>query len=490
MNQEGNTGFYKKIRVSFLQIFSGETYNLISGFISSYFYALFLGPAVYGVWQTAKVFLNYSAIFEFSLPFVMRRDFVMLRGEGEYEKAERMSNLVLTYLTIVSLFATTITVFIALYFVKDLLFKYSLITVALLFSITIISGYGNILTKGMNNYKLLTWSSIIMGTSALIALPFVYYFGFYALLIGLIVANIINAVFYFIKRPFHYKWYWNSKWLWSLIIIAFPLYLEQISKIIFSSIDRLLIASLLSFKDVGLYSLAAIVATPVTLMVNSGSIVLFTHLNERYGRSKEKEVILKHVDIPQKIMTWIVPPVFAIGVILLPVLTKIFLPKYELGIIAAQISVFGTFFYAIAGYSANALFVLNKQKSSATIFIISGVIKIAGSVIAIKMGYGIAGVAFSTVLAYFFYDNMMLWIIYRHLKMERKQYLKRVVDKLLPIFLITIFFIVDYNLHQDVSNVENIINSKFLISLGLLVLLILPIVYIGYLRIKPYLVKK
>ena len=93
-------------------------------------------------------------------------------------------------------------------------------------------------------------------------------------------------------------------------------------------------------------------------MLSSFSIVIFTQLNERYGKSKESHVVEKQTYIPQKLFSYILPPVIGMGIVALPVLTDLFLPQYREGIAAAQINIFAILFLQLAGFSSSGLFIL------------------------------------------------------------------------------------------------------------------------------------
>src|SRR3546814_15780723 len=79
------------------------------------------------------------------------------------------------------------------------------------------------------------------------------------LLIATVIMAISNSIFYYVKRPFSYKVFWDNKLFKTLLVISFPLYLQNISSTIFDSLDRLLIAKYLKFSEVGFYSLSGLV---------------------------------------------------------------------------------------------------------------------------------------------------------------------------------------------------------------------------------------
>jgi len=429
----------KKIILSFKQLFSGQAIQTIAGFIAAYFYARFLGPEVYGTWQTAKVFTQYSMLFAFGLPFVMRRDFIQLRGEGKTLEANRMANQVFSYSLLTGPLFSMILFVAAFFYAEDKNFSYALATVGIINLFTTISSYGDIMSKGFNQYGILRNAKILLSIFTLFTIILVWQLGFKGLLSGLILANLANAIYYYIKRPLPYKWHWNFGLLKKMIFVGFPIYLQNIVQVVFISIDRLIIAALLSFEDVGYYSLSAIIRVPITLLVSSLGIVVFTQLNEKFGKDKSPKVIRLHMEIPQLFISYILSPLIVLGIILLPYLVEWLLPDYSPGITAAQIFVFAILFLTLAGFSSNALFILDKQKYGAIAFTIAGIIKTTGSLLLLKIGYGINAVASATLVAYFIYDNLMVWWVKKEIGEVFN--IKFILEKNLPVIYMVFSFI-------------------------------------------------
>ncbi len=418
----------KKIFTSFSQMLTGKGINTLLTILAGYFSALILGPAVYGVWQTAKVFIGYGAFINLGIPYIVQRDYPALRKEEKHQEAGQILHQGISFgFFSFPLFAAGILAFV-MFTDGDLDFKKSLLTVALWFVVTIPSGIGTVINKAVNDYKTIGIAEAIYGFGNIAAVPFIYLYGLDALLIGYLVTAIVQSVYYFKNRPVNYSWYWDWKLLRKMIFSAFPIFLVYVASSVFASLDRLIIAGMLNFAEVGLYSLSSFIASPVSLFVSTFSIVLFTQLNERYGRSKELHVIEKHVFIPQKFFSNLLPPLIGIGIIIIPTFTGIFLPKYTGGITAAQINIFAIYFYMLAGFSANALFVLDKQIFSALSFLIAGVIKSAGSVIAIRSGYGIEGVAVFSLLGFFTYNTLMLFFICKSLNLKLQDFFSRFIN--------------------------------------------------------------
>jgi O-antigen/teichoic acid export membrane protein len=463
----------KKILKSFLQTFTGSGINFITSIISSYFYALFLGPALYGIWQTAKVFLSYGTFTSLGIPFVMRREFIALRKEGKFDEAEKMAHVSMTYSYIINPLIALVFIMIALVSKSEMTYKVSLFLVGILYVTDLFSSVGNIIHKGINDYKTIAIADIIYGIGTLCIVPFVHFYGFYALLTGYLVLSIVKSSFYLINRPFNYKWVWDLPVLKKMMFTAFPLFLVSIISTVFISIDRLLIAGLLNFENVGLYSLSAFIAQPITLMLSSFSIVVFTQLNEKYGKSKEPHVLEKQVFIPQRLFSKILPPAIGMGVVALPLITELLLPKYQGGITAAQINIFAILFLKLANFSSSGLFILDKLKYTAISFFIAGVIKTSGSYISLKAGYGIESVAVFTLIAYFFYNSMMLYYVNRNLGNSVKIYVEKLFESLFCPLIFIVFCFIYLKYGESLYDTLGIHNDWLWLFIGEILILII-----------------
>lgn len=464
-------------------MFTGETVAFFALFLAGYFYAFILGPNDYGVWQTAKVFISYSIVFTFSLPFVMRRDFVMLRAEGRHEEAKKIADLVFTYELFLTPLISLGLILYSIFFIDNYLLKLSMITVGMIYVSQFMGGYGNLLAKGLNNYNLLKKASILNGVLTILTIPIVYFFGIKSLFVSTVLIAIINSVFYYINRPFNFNLFWDNKLFKALLIISFPLYLQDISSTIFDSVDRLIIAKYLNFSEVGYYSLSSLVIIPLRLLISSFSVVLFTQLNEKYGFSNANHVIEKHVIIPHKILSVLFPPLLGVAVILLPLVVSFFLPKYTLGVVSAQIALFGMFIYLLNTFSANALFVVNKQKITAFIYFFVGVLKTILCYLSMLYGYGIIGVAISTVIAFLVLDFLMLKVVFNQLQKSSREFYIYFMQEIFPISYIASICI----LFLGLSYKLNFFFSDFIIAcIGVVIVLIfsVPFFIIARKRIK------
>lgn len=485
------TSLPEKVLISFRQIFTGQGISFVTSLLSSYLFARILGPASYGVWQTAKVFLNYGTFTTLGVPFAMRRDFITLRAEGKMEEAHRLANVAYTFNLFVNPVIALIFIIIALTGSSEISFRISLFVVGLMYITTIYSGMGELLHRGINDYKTIGVGSIIYGVGTLAVVPFVYFYGFYALLFGYFAITIARSLYFYYKRPLKYKYLVDFPVLRKMISIGFPLFLVSLTTVLFSTIDRLLIAALLDFTNVGFYSLSTFLAQPITMILTSFSIVIFTQLNEKYGSRKDEIVIERQTYIPQRLLANLLSPVVGLAVVILPAATELLLPQYREGVLAAQINIFAILFYKLASFSSSGLFTLDRHRFTATSFFIAGSFKTAGSYWALKAGFGIEAIAIFSLLAYLLYYLLMLFHINKSLGKGVRNFISRIHEGILaPI--VVVMALIPYQLyHMEIFNYLGIEGKVWQLVFGVLFILFVGARFLlkGYLEARSILNK-
>lgn len=427
--------FVRRVLNSIVTMLGANTVSTIASFINSYATATILGPALVGTWQTARVAIQYAGLTGLSLPFVVRRELPQLRGDGRESEAQEIASVVFTYGIFASFLSAFVIVVIAL-LANDSNFTYCMVISAAIVLIQIFNGYGNIINKGLNNYSLLSKLQLIQSGITVLIIPVIYFLKLHAILWGTLFINMVLAWAYYNRVPYGYHYVWNPQLLKKLILIALPLFFADASSIVFSSIDRVIIAKFASFEDVGFYSLSNLVNAPLTLIAGTASLVIFTHLNERHGKDTSKEVIRQHIDIPLSILSKGMPVLVGFGMLLLPLVVSLVLPKFAPGIEAAQISMIGIFYLSTAGFASNALFIMNKQKQSAIAFFAAGLLNTILSTAAIIYGFGIVGVAASTSFAFLIYNTILLYLVLSNIRESNVAIIKMIFLYNLPMVVI------------------------------------------------------
>ncbi|MCD6238907.1 MAG: polysaccharide biosynthesis C-terminal domain-containing protein [Thermotogae bacterium] len=203
-----------------------------------------------------------------------------------------------------------------------------------------------------------------------------------------------------------------------------------------TTIDRLLILKFLDARSLGFYSLGNLVFAPLLMVFTASNSVMYPRFAERYGETGDPRSLKRYITVPMEVLSSVMAVLVGAIYIALPLLTKVFLPEYVDGVPAARILMFGLFFYAISGMAGNMLLTINKQVLRLWILLGSALLNFGFSFVALRLGYGIEGVAAGTSMAYFLFFLTISVMAMGYTHSPRKE-----IGKLLTHVLGVIFYI-------------------------------------------------
>ena len=186
----------------------------------------------------------------------------------------------------------------------------------------------------------------------------------------------------------------------SLIRAGAPMFLYS-SSIILRSLDRAIILKFLDTEDLGYYSLAATAMTLLLYLPDSVSFVLYPQLLKRYRAGGDRpEAVRSQVERTYQTLAVMVPALCGIAFLASRDLIVVLLPKFVPGLAAVRLICFGAGGLAFVGLSAIVLMTLQRQKYLVPTALLGSLLGAGLDLVAVRLGYGITGVAFATMIAY------------------------------------------------------------------------------------------
>jgi O-antigen/teichoic acid export membrane protein len=161
------------------------------------------------------------------------------------------------------------------------------------------------------------------------------------------------------------------------------------------SIDRIMIAALLDFKQLGYYSLAIMARSYSVGIGKNFSIVIQPYYLESVGEkgiAKSGRDAMNYTQIAAYFMAMLLSLVFICG----GPFVEVILPKFTKGIMAMRIFLLGTFFYSLIPYLSNIVVAIGKQITLVFITTFSILANVLLNFFLVRYGYGINGVATAT----------------------------------------------------------------------------------------------
>ncbi|MDD5492141.1 MAG: hypothetical protein PHV60_05625, partial [bacterium] len=161
---------------------------------------------------------------------------------------------------------------------------------------------------------------------------------------------------------------------------------------------------------VGYYAIGILVSNLIGLIPGSIASVLYPKMLERFGATGNPTTLMSLLDGPVRVVVMLMSLLIGGCILILPLLIKFFLPKYLPSIPFLGILVSAAFFFGAASVPGNFIIAVNKQKPLIAIQVAAILLAVAMDFVAVQMGWGLIGVAWSTACAYMVYGGGYMFL--------------------------------------------------------------------------------
>ena len=424
----------------------------------SYFGARWLGPDTFGAWQGARLIQSYLSYASLGVGHGMHRDVPVLRGQQRLDEIEKVKNCTWTFNLIIYSFVSLGLFSISFFLKGNPEFLLSIKFIAIIAEITLFVGFFNVWNKANNRFEVISIVSLINGIASIVTIYLIYIGQLKGFLIAKVLILLFMLIYYIYKNDTELKYYLNKSIIFNEMKVGFPILLLDVSTTVFSTVDRILILTKLSFTDLGLYSLAGIIFIPVSVVFTSANSVLYPRVTEKFGKTNSPQSLINMFKVPVLILSHTIPFLVASLYLIVPLIVNQFLNKYEMGIPAAQIVIWGIFFYSLVGTVSNVIIALNKQIYIVLLLCLMTILNYIIGRMLIGIGLGINGVALSSFSVYVLYFVILYAIAFYLSRSSLHKFLPEIGVIVFP-SLVNIAVVLGINYYLDLSNFtfENIL---------------------------------
>jgi O-antigen/teichoic acid export membrane protein len=365
-----------------------------------------LGPQAYGAWNALQIMMDYGAIAPFGSqqgldqmvpPRIVAEDPVALRRA----KRAAIFNILVFSGVFVAICLGWVLARHSKVFDAWGLGGLALALVCVL-SINV-SNYQTSIMRSHGDFTTMSGWLVIQGATGgvlgLAALPF---FGAWGLLWGWVVGCVAALVFSSVRSralaPIEPT---PSRESFELVRIGLPMFAFTASTMAMRNLDRIIILRSLGTQDLGYYSLSVMVLTMLLYMPDAVSYVLYPRILSDYGRSgRRPESIRPLVERVLQASSILVPALAGISYLFARPMVVVLLPKFLPGVDAMRVLCFGAVALAFTNFTSIVLMTLGRQAFLIPAAIVGIALYAVFDLAAVRMGYGITGVAWGTLLAY------------------------------------------------------------------------------------------
>lgn len=393
------------------QIFKDSTQYLVStvlaqgvGLFRSLVLPVLLGPAQLGIWNLMNVVIGYGANVHLGILHGLNKKVPMLRGLGNAREFDELkdsvywASLLLAIIAGAALFLTS--------FVVEPIYASSLRIVSLVIVLQMVFVFYFCLLRGDNRFDLVSKGIAglsILSSATVLILAYLSPDRLLGALWGVAVAYPFVLGYWFYEGGYRFAISLKRDQVKDAFVLGFPLIVLGFMDMIFLSMDRWIIAWQLSNTALGYYAFGIMACNLLGLVPNSAANVLYPKMLQRFSVSGDSFAVSGLLLNPVRAITSLMIFLTSAATIALPVVIRLLLPNYIPSISLIEIIVPGAFFLAIAYSVGNFVVAINRQKVLIIVLIVAMGVTLMLDIVLLRLGYGVHGIAYATILGYAIY---------------------------------------------------------------------------------------
>ncbi len=393
------------------QIFKDSTQYLVStvlaqgaGLFRSVVLPVFLGPAQLGIWNLMNVVIGYGANAHLGILHGLNKKVPMLRGLGHAAEFDELkdsvywASLLLALIVGAALFLGS--------FVVEPVYASALRIVAMVIVLQMVFVYYFCLLRGDNRFELVSKGIAglsILSSATVLVLAYLSPDRLLGALWGVAVAYPFILGYWYYKGGYRFTISLKRDQVKDAFVLGFPLIVLGFMDMVFLSMDRWLIAWKLSETALGYYAFGIMAGNLLGLVPISASNVLYPRMLQRFAVSGDSFAVSGLLLNPVRAITSMMIFLTSATTIALPLVIRLLLPDYIPSISLIEIVVPGAFFLAIAYSVGNFVVAINRQRVLIVVLLVATAVTLTLDVVLLRLGYGVHGIAYATVLGYAIY---------------------------------------------------------------------------------------
>jgi O-antigen/teichoic acid export membrane protein len=465
--------------------------GLLSGIIGlpvSIYVATVLLPNEYGTYGFLSLWLSYAALVSPGILMAGRREIPVYIGKGDNKAADTVQNISLTGELLYTLIPF-LAILTASFFFKESAIKLGLVIIAATYLVSQVASYLASINFIRELFGVVLKARVILAIlSPVIVLSSVRWLGMYSLLVAPLVGGFVLLGYYLRAKTVTFHFTLDRSEIVRLVKYGIVLQLGGLVYWLVRLSDKTVIAAMLSRYDLGLYTYATMfIAYALIIPTDFGNILQPILWREAPNGSFRA---VKRIVVYVALGTAMLIPLAQLFYYLVMQLVTV---DYVGSITSFNILSYNIYLVTIVTVPNLILSssVINRQNVNLLVYVVGLVLQVSLSILVVKLGYGIAGVALTVTCVQGFIALVLYYITRSNMFTDLREVLKYGFLIILPLVVAGSF----YFLH---SFLGGYLYSRFefaglsLIAQVVVWSLVLVIFYREYLSIgalKPFLVR-
>ncbi|MBN1183226.1 MAG: oligosaccharide flippase family protein [Bacteroidales bacterium] len=316
--------------------------NLIR-IVSGFLVVRLMDPELYGQFTGIGVYLGYILLGHGGILNGLNRELPYELGRGNDEYSRELASSVY----VLSVFISILAAIVYLVFgIKNLLFG-DYLTGIIFVAYTFIGGL-HLLNKQFlpalyrtnKDFDSLARQNIFIGLGNILTVLLVWWLGIHGLIIRGLILAFYEFILLFRNKPYNLDFKYKTSHFIKLLKTGLPIFLVWQVNSLWATILNNIIFSVGGALNFGLYALSHIIRGAIGVIPSAFGQVIYPRMSIMLGEGKSISQILNANIKPLFFQFGVILVTAITGVLLLPVIIPLLLPKYVDGILAAQWMIF------------------------------------------------------------------------------------------------------------------------------------------------------
>jgi O-antigen/teichoic acid export membrane protein len=215
---------------------------------------------------------------------------------------------------------------------------------------------------------------------------------------------------------------------------GFPYYVYLASSLMMRQLDRLIILRFLGMEMLGYYGLAVMALGLMLYLPDAVTFVLYPRLQREFAEAgNDPGAIREQVERVLRTLAVFVPALAAVAFFLAGPVVQFLLPDFTPGVTAVRVLCFGATGLVFCNLASIVLMTVERQTLLIPGAVLSAVAGAGFDLLAVRLGYGINGVAWATVATYSVSGALLLIMALTGLAIRPRRVLALLVQLFLPL---------------------------------------------------------
>lgn len=360
-----------------------------------------LGPSGYGEVSLFNLILLYGALTGLGFDAIAFREIPGHVVKNDDKSLHFIKNFSFTVEIMVRVCVGIILLSVGLIFYSGTL-RIGIFIIAIILILQKITTFYQLFGNALKKFSIISKAIIIQGFFAgLVTIMLVKWCGVYTRLLAILIVQIFLLYFFYKNIPLRAIFTFRKDKFYPILKMGIPFVLLNIVFYLWRLSDRTLIANMLDFRMLGIYSFAAASIQTLLIFSNDFNTVLQPFLYERTSKIKQKDDFFALVRKPTIFYAYLIPVFLPIIWIGYPYVINVILPNYIESVWPFRILLMQIYLGNIA--LGVILFIssaeVNKQFLLAMSYVIAGVVSYILIFYFLQHGYGLSWVAIGIVTA-------------------------------------------------------------------------------------------